>query len=193
MLMPDKFNMQHPPFDSLSDAEQLKLRSSLDVVYYRSQEVILEAERPSRHLHILIKGAVEERASSDGEIYAHYANDDIFDVRSQFEPHTKHQYIALEDTLSYLLPTDIFLELYHANGQFAAYFDSNLSTRKALIEAAQQQQNLAEFILTKVDDSIYHPPLILEPNQPINQVTQTLKEQGLDSALVHLEHNDPKA
>ncbi|MFA0014548.1 DUF294 nucleotidyltransferase-like domain-containing protein [Vibrio lentus] len=193
MLMPDKFNMQHPPFDSLSDTEQLTLRSSLDVVYYRAHEVILEADRPSRHLHILIKGAVEERASSDGEIYAHYANDDIFDVRSQFEPHTKHQYIALEDTLSYLLPTDIFLDLYHANGQFAAYFDSNLSTRKALIEAAQQQQNLAEFILTKVDESIYHPPLILEPGQPINQVTQTLKEQGLDSALVHLEHDDPKA
>ncbi|MFA0372862.1 cyclic nucleotide-binding protein, partial [Vibrio sp. 10N.222.54.F6] len=33
----------------------------------------------------------------------------------------------------------------------------------------------------------------LEPNQPINQVTQTLKEQGLDSALVHLEHYDQKA
>ncbi|MFD1877952.1 cyclic nucleotide-binding protein, partial [Vibrio chagasii] len=72
MLMPDKFNMQHPPFDSLSEAEQLTLRSALDVVYYRAHEVILEADRPSRHLHILIKGAVEERASSDGEIYAHY-------------------------------------------------------------------------------------------------------------------------
>ncbi|WP_434762158.1 DUF294 nucleotidyltransferase-like domain-containing protein [Vibrio fortis] len=191
--MPDKFNMQHPPFDSLSEAEQLTLRSALDVVYYRAQETILEADRPSRHLHILIKGGVEERASQDGEIYAHYANDDIFDVRSQFEPHTKHQYIALEDTLSYLLPTDVFLELYNANGQFAAYFDNNLAKRKELIEAAKQQQNLAEFILTKVDDSIYHPPLILEPNQPINEVTKTLKEQGLDSALVHLAHDDPKA
>lgn len=191
-MMPDKFNMQSPPFDRLSESEQLTLRSSLDVAYYREQEVIVEANKPSHHLHILIKGAVEERSPDNKEIYAHYANDDLFDVRSQFSGQVKHQYIALEDTLSYLLPSHVFLDLYHENGQFAAYFDNNLAKRKQLIKEAQEQQNLAEFILTKVDSSIYHPPLILTPDQPINQVTQTLKENGLDSALVHLAYDDPR-
>ncbi|NMS32375.1 cyclic nucleotide-binding protein, partial [Vibrio parahaemolyticus] len=141
---------------------------------------------------MLIKGAVEERSNDQQEVFAHYANDDMFDVRSLLEDKVRHHYIALEDTLSYLLPKEIFLALYNENGQFAAYFDNNLSKRQELIEAAHQQQNLAEFILTKVDRSIYHPPMILEPNTPINEVTRSLKENGIDAALVQLHGDDPR-
>lgn len=190
--MPDKFNMQSPPFDRLSEEQQIQLRASLDVAYYREKEVILKAGEPSQYLHILIKGAVEERSADDIEIFAHYANDDIFDVRSQFDDFSKHKYVALEDTLSYLLPSKKFLELYNANGEFAAYFDNNLAKRQELIEAAQQQQNLAEFILTKVDSTIYHPPLILKPELPLIEVTQMLKEKGLDAALVRLNDEDTR-
>lgn len=188
--MPDKFNMQSPPFDRLTSKQQARLRSSLDVAYYRTRDVILSSGQTNPHLHILIKGAVEERSKDQSEVFAHYANDDMFDVRSLFEDNVRHQYVALEDTLSYLLPKDVFLELYNENGQFAAYFDNNLSKRQALIEAAHQQQNLAEFILTKVDKSIYHPPMILLPETPINEVTRTLKENGIDAALVKLHSDD---
>ena len=47
-------------------------------------------------------------------------------------------------------------------------------------------------ILTKVDRSIYHPPMILEPNTPINEVTHTLKAHGIDAALVKLNDDDPR-
>ncbi|BDR12168.1 DUF294 nucleotidyltransferase-like domain-containing protein [Vibrio sp. STUT-A11] len=190
--MPDKFNMHSPPFDRLTSKQQARLRSSLDVAYYRTRDVILSCGQSNPHLHILIKGAVEERSKDQNEVFAHYANDDMFDVRSLFEGSVRHQYVALEDTLSYLLPKEVFLELYNENGQFAAYFDNNLSKRQALIEAAQQQQNLAEFILTKVDKGIYHPPMILAPETPINEVTKTLKENGIDAALVELNPDDPR-
>ncbi|OAJ94296.1 DUF294 nucleotidyltransferase-like domain-containing protein [Vibrio bivalvicida] len=188
--MPDKFNMHSPPFDRLNSQQQSKLRSSLDVAYFRAKETLLEAGTASQHLHIVIKGAVEERSEDDKEIFAHYANDDLFDVRALFEDSVKHRYIALEDTLSYLLPKSIFIDLYNENGQFAAYFDNNLARRQELVDAAQQQQNLAEFILTKVDKEIYHPPMILSPDQPLNEVTQTLKQNGIDSALVRLNDSD---
>ncbi|MCG9750365.1 DUF294 nucleotidyltransferase-like domain-containing protein [Vibrio brasiliensis] len=190
--MPDKFNMHSPPFDRLDPEQQNKLRSSLDVAYFRAKETLLQPGIASQHLHILIKGAVEERSQDDKEIFAHYANDDLFDVRALFEESVKHRYVALEDTLSYLLPKSVFLELYNENGQFAAYFDNNLARRQELIEAAQQQQNLAEFILTKVDSDIYHPPMLLSPEQPLNEVTQTLKQNGIDSALVRLNDDDER-
>ncbi|CAE6924099.1 DUF294 nucleotidyltransferase-like domain-containing protein [Vibrio sp. B1FLJ16] len=190
--MPDKFNMQSPPFDRLTSQQQARLRSSLDVAYYRTLDVILSSGQTNPHLHILIKGAVEERSKDQNEVFAHYANDDMFDVRSLFEESVRHQYVALEDTLSYLLPKETFLELYNENGQFAAYFDNNLSKRQELIETAQQQQNLAEFILTKVDKSIYHPPMVLTPETPINEVTRTLKENGIDAALVKLNSDDAR-
>jgi CBS domain-containing protein len=184
--------MQSPPFDRLDEKQQHTLRRSLDVAYFRAKETLLQPDSESQHLHILIKGAVEERSQDGKEIFAHYANDDLFDVRALFEDRTKHHYVALEDTLSYLLPKSVFLELYNENGQFAAYFDNNLAKRQELIEAAQQQQNLAEFILTKVDSDIYHPPMILSPTQPLNEVTRTLKQNGIDSALVKLSDDDPR-
>ena len=190
--MPDKFDMHSPPFDRLDERQQNKLRASLDVAYYRDKEVLLTTNGDSQHLHILIKGAVEERSANGEEVFAHYANDDLFDVRALFEGKVRHHYIALEDTLTYLLPKAVFLELYNENGQFAAYFDNNLAKRQQLIEAAQQQQNLAEFILTKVDRDIYHPPMILSPEQPLNEVTQVLKQNGIDAALVSLHDDDPR-
>ena len=190
--MPDKFNMQSPPFDRLNAAQQKTLRSSLDVAYFRQRDTILQNGTTSSHLHILIKGAVEEQSPENKEIFAHYANDDLFDVRSLFEDRTRHNYIALEDTLSYLLPKQVFLDLYHQNGQFAAYFDNNLAKRQALLEAAQQQQNLAEFILTKVDGDIYHPVLILPHDLPLDDVTKILKSNVLDAALISLSEDDPR-
>lgn len=190
--MPDKFNMDSPPFDRLTAEEQRQLRSSLDVAYFRGNETLLRCGEEAQLLHILIKGVVEERSEDQSEIFAHYGNDDMFDVRAIFDGHVKHKYVALEDTLSYLLPKATFLQLYQGNGEFAAYFDNSLAKRQSLIEAAQQQQNLAEFILTKVDKQIYHPPLILTPELPINQVTQALKNQKLDAALVQLDDHDPR-
>ncbi len=188
--MPDKFNMQSPPFDRLTLDQQKRLRTSLDVAYFRAGQTLLKSGQPSSNLYVLIKGTVEERSVDGKEIYAHYANDDMFDVRALFEEQVKHQYIALEDTLSYLLPKEMFLSLYSANGQFAAYFDNNLAKRQALIEAAQQQKNIAEFILTKVDNSIYSPPIIVPPNLPLKSVTLLMKENNVDSVLVRIEGSD---
>lgn len=190
--MPDKFNMSSPPFDRLSDSQQTELRSALDVAYYRDKDTILKAGSHAEHLFIIIKGSVEERDSEQKEVFAHYTYDDMFDVRALLSDTIKHNYIALEDTLVYLLPKAVFLSLYHSNGQFAAYFDTSLATRQQLIEEAQKQQNLGEFILTKVDEDIYHPPLILPADLPISTVTETLLSQGVDAALIELAYDDPR-
>lgn len=192
--MPSNFNIHSPPFDRLNTSEQKKLIESLDVAYFRQGEHIIKATQECRHLHILIKGGVEERASQSEEIFAHYAAEDMFDTRSMIEETgtAKHDYIALEDTLSYLLPKEVFQDLYRGNGQFAAYFDSNLARRQALLESAHKQQNLAEFILTKVDRTIYHPPLIIPASFSLQQATQSLKDNGVDAALVQLDSNDTR-
>jgi CBS domain-containing protein len=190
--MPDNFDKQSPPFDRLDAAQQTKLEASLDVAYYRNGDKLITANDEQNALFIMLKGTVEERDESEEEVFAHYGNDDLFDLRAMFEPTAKHHYVALEDTLVYLLPKELFVEFYQQNGEFAAYFDNNLAKRQALIEEAQQQKNIAEFILTQVDDSIYSPPVLLSASTPLDQVSQTLKQQGVDSALVELDETDPR-
>lgn len=190
--MPDKFDTTLAPFNRLSHEQKNQLKASLDVVYFRHNDTILSANSPSEHLLIIIKGGVEETSEERGEIYAHYATDDMFDVRSQFEGTIKHNYYALEDTLCYLLPKEIFLQLYNDNGQFAAYFDNNLAKRQQLLEEAQQQQNLAEFILTQVGDENIQPALTVGWEVSLSQVTAQMKEHGVDAALVELNQYDTR-
>ncbi|PSW12160.1 cyclic nucleotide-binding/CBS domain-containing protein [Photobacterium sanctipauli] len=189
--MSETFDITLPPFDRLTPEQQHTLINALDVAYFRQGETLLEANQPSEQLHIIIKGSVEESAPDGGEVFAHYTADDMFDVRAQLEHQCRHNYTALEDTLCYLLPKDVFLSLYQGNGQFAAYFDSNLARRQQLLEEAQRQQNLAEFILTKVDDDSIQPCLVLARQTTLDEATRQLKKMGMDAALVEAGDGQP--
>ncbi|ELR67050.1 Putative signal-transduction protein [Photobacterium marinum] len=184
--MPDTFDTSLPPFDRLLEDQQRTLQQSLDIGYFRGGEIIIEAGEPSPHLFIIIKGYVEETASDSQEIFAHYTADDMFDVRAQLEQRSRHRYTALEDTLCYLLPREFFTDLYQANGEFAAYFDNNLARRRQLLENAHQQQNLAEFILTKVSNDNIQPCLIVPADTDLFTVTKQMQNKGTDAALVKL-------
>lgn len=187
--MPDKFNMSVAPFDRLSEAEQQHLRSSLDVAYFRQSETILTPGKSVEHLFIMMKGVVEETDDEGNEVFAHYLEEDLFDVRSQLDGVVKHRYTALEDTLAYLLPQTVFKELYQANSDFAGYFDNNLANRQTLLDNAHKQQNLAEFMLTKVDSNIYSPALCIDPSMPLKQVVEQLEQHNTDAALIELNNN----
>ncbi|MGF1701728.1 DUF294 nucleotidyltransferase-like domain-containing protein [Photobacterium makurazakiensis] len=190
--MSETFDTSLPPFDRLSPTQLQTLVGSLDVAYFRQGDTLIEANSPCHQLFIIIKGSVEESAAKDdGEVYAHYTADDMFDVRAMLEPQFRHRYTALEDTLCYLLPREVFNTLYQNNGQFAAYFESNLARRQQLLEEAHRQQNLAEFILTKVDDDSIQPCLTLPRNTSLRAVTEQLQDMGMDAALVEADDEHP--
>lgn len=182
--MPDKFDMTLAPFDCLSAPQQDQLRSSLDVAYFRQADTILTPGQCDDHLYILIKGGVEETTDDGKEVFAHYAHDDMFDVRSLLDGTIKHRYTALEDTLVYLLPRALFLTLYQNNSSFAAYFDNNLSARQQRMAHAQNQQNLAEFILTKIDNTIYTPAIQLPADATLKQAVEQMQQHADDAALI---------
>ncbi|MGF1757549.1 DUF294 nucleotidyltransferase-like domain-containing protein [Photobacterium sagamiensis] len=184
--MPDKLDTSLTPFDRLYPEQQQVLKDALDVAYFRIGEKIIQAGETCSQLFIIIKGGVEEISTDGKETYAHYASDDMFDVRAQLESESRHNYIALEDTLCYLLPREIFVNFYQSNAQFAAYFDTNLARRQDLIEEAQRQQNLAEFILTKINDDNIQPCLMVPHDTSLKAVTEKMRAQGFDAALVEL-------
>ncbi|ACH67052.1 cyclic nucleotide binding protein [Aliivibrio fischeri MJ11] len=190
--MPNDINFSLAPFNRLTSEQQEIITKSTDIAYFRVGDTIIHEGQTSDNLFIIMKGSVEERSNTSGEIYAHYTHDDIFDVRSQFEHQVKHSYIALEDTLCHLLPTQLFLNLYNENQAFSDYFNSNLAKRKALLTQAHQQQNLAEFILTKVDDETTQQCLVVDRNTPLQQVTQLLKDNNMDALFVELNQYDTR-
>ncbi|KKC98356.1 DUF294 nucleotidyltransferase-like domain-containing protein [Photobacterium halotolerans] len=191
--MPDTFNTSLIPFDRLDSSQQDTLLKALDVAYFRSGEVIIRAGDPCQSLHIIIKGSVEETSADRQEHFAHYTTDDLFDVRAQFSGHSRHQYRATEDTLCYLLPQAHFTGLCQQNPAFAAYFNSDLATRQQLLEQAHQQQNLAEFILTRVRQDNIQPCLILPADTDLRTATTRMRQSNCDAAFIIVDDTTEQA
>lgn len=188
--MPQQFNTQHPPFDKLTSEQTKTMLNSLDIAYFRQGERILDIDQESDSLFVLIKGSVEQRNSE--QVIAHFGHDDLFDAESLLQGKSNHIYLALEDVLCYLIPKPVFLSLCADNQGFEHYFTGNLSQRKELARSAKKQQNLAEFILTRVSSDIYHPPLILDSNTSLKDATARMHELDIDAALVRLREQDER-
>ncbi|RKF14474.1 cyclic nucleotide-binding/CBS domain-containing protein [Alginatibacterium sediminis] len=182
--MAQDFNFDHPPFSQLSPQQREQLSDRLDISYFKANEKILSSGQSAEFFHIIIKGAVEERANNNDEVFAQYSVDDYFDVRSQFGGYCKHDYIALEDSLCYKLKTTTFMKLVQENPEFGDYFQVDLAQRHQLVESREGNKNLAEFILTQIDDSNVQQAIIVDGNLTIAQATQQLKDQRVESLLV---------
>ncbi|MGF1708628.1 DUF294 nucleotidyltransferase-like domain-containing protein [Enterovibrio baiacu] len=187
--MPQPFDTTSPPFNRLTPKQVKQLVSSLDVSYFRRGDSVIEQGVDTTHLFIVLKGRVEQSDSETKEVFAQYIKDDLFDAHAVLSGTAKHRYKALEDTLCYVLPKSVFLSLYENNPSFADYFTASFSQRKKLLEHAQKQKNLAEFILTQVDETNIQPILTLPHNTSIHEATLVLKKQQQDCALVSLTDN----
>ncbi|WBA17758.1 DUF294 nucleotidyltransferase-like domain-containing protein [Salinivibrio kushneri] len=188
--MPEPFDTSHAPFDCLTASQVKQCRQALDVAYFRRGDTLIQPGDTGEQLFIIIKGSVEEVSEDGKEVFSHYTTDDLFDVPALLNGTAKHRYRALEDTLCHLLPAEVFLAIYHHNHAFRGYFDTNLQRRQALMVQARQQQNLAEFMLTRIDDSNIQPALCVSPDVPLYAATAQMKAERCDCALVDDENGD---
>ncbi|MGY3901099.1 putative nucleotidyltransferase substrate binding domain-containing protein [Aeromonas lusitana] len=177
------FNFARPPFDCLDEAARQRLGQSLSICYFRAGQTVLSPGETPPGLYLVIKGVVEE--SSPHQPFGDYGIDDLFDVRAQFDGHCRHRFDALEDTLCQLIPRAVFQGLCTDNPDFARYFTATLSERQREQERRSQlgQQNLAEFILTRIDPHHLQPALQLDRHTSLLAATEAMAARGTDCLL----------
>lgn len=179
--MSDDFNFSSPPFDQLRPFEREQLRDALSVGYYAVGEVLLEAGAAVPSLFVLLKGVIEERGE-DGRLFAQYAAEDLFDVRGLFSGSSKHRYQAVEESIVYELPADVFHQLCAGNPDFARFFRADLASKRQL--ERRDGQNLAEFILTRIAREHLLPAIEVEPTLPLGDAARLQLSRGADALLV---------
>ncbi|WMC09802.1 putative nucleotidyltransferase substrate binding domain-containing protein [Oceanimonas pelagia] len=179
--MQDQFNFAHPPFDTLTPEQRQDLLDQTDIAYFARGETLLEPGQLVDCLYIILKGVVEERHTERGEVFAQYTTDDLFDIRGQFDGECRHGYVALEETLCFVLPTQAFLTLMTDNPDFAAWFQQDLKGRQ---QTTAPRKNLSEFILTRIDNSNIQPAMVIDGQTSILQATRLLKTHHLESLIV---------
>jgi signal-transduction protein with cAMP-binding, CBS, and nucleotidyltransferase domain len=165
--MPQSFDFQNPPFDRLTHDQTNEARAALDIGYFPPNTVIVERDHASSHLHVIIKGTVEER---DGDaVEATLGPKDSFDARALVHGTGGTDFVAVEETLCYLVPKDLILGLIRRNSGFAAFFYFEISRK--LESYAARADSLGSIVHARVRDARISPALFIDG-------TETLEAAG---------------
>ncbi|MGY3856547.1 putative nucleotidyltransferase substrate binding domain-containing protein [Aeromonas intestinalis] len=177
------FDFARPPFDCLDTEARDHLGQHLSICYFRAGQTVLSPGEAPPGLYLITKGAVEE--SGPHQRFGDYGEGDMFDVRAQFDGHCRHRFDALEDSLCQLIPADVFQHLCARHPDFAHYFTATLTERQREQERRSQlgQQNLAEFILTRIDPHHLQPALQLGKHSTLLAASEAMAAKGTDCLL----------
>lgn len=132
-----QFMGQFPPFDGLSDELLDAIAERVEVSYFKTGSYILVVNDAINELCFIRSGAVEVYRRK-GELYNRLGEGDIFGHFSLLRNHkVRFPAQAIEDTLIYFIPKDVFQRLCEEDDDFADFVELE---RPRLETAAEQQK-----------------------------------------------------
>lgn len=181
--MPRAFDVLNPPFDRLTHAEAEELRARLDIGYARPGEIVVAAGSASDHLHVVMKGAVEERDAA-GDVTAVLGPRDSFDSRAVVHGRADSDFVAAEETLLYLIPRDILLDLIRRNRAFAAFFYSEISRRLDAMAREEATGGVETVLRARVRDARPRAAAFIEAEATIEAAGHMMRERNVNALFV---------
>jgi CBS domain-containing protein len=180
--MPNAFDPGNPPFDRLSGPEMETLRKALDIGYFRPGEVIVAQGAPAESLYVVIKGVVEER---DGdEVTALLGAKDCFDGRALVQGRSGSAFAAREETLCYLLPRQVALNLIQANPRFAAFFYLELSRKLDAMAREDDETRVGSLMRARVSDMNLYPASFVDAADTIETAGRRMRDVDSNALFV---------
>ncbi|HHX34883.1 MAG TPA: cyclic nucleotide-binding/CBS domain-containing protein [Gammaproteobacteria bacterium] len=190
--MPDTFNVDQLPFGFLTEEEKTLLLSHVQRKEYKPLDIVLAAGEISQGVFVVYKGRIAESERSiqpDQQLieqqaaFMHYEAQEYFGSWSVFNGKAIHNFVAIEDTICHLIPTQTLLELIDSNALFADYFQQSLTAKRQIIAQHAPNQDMAEFMLARIADSTIREPLIVEEGTSIEDATRMMRESKADCLL----------
>src|ERR1700756_3497358 len=148
--MPKAFDISNPPFDRPAPNEAETRRATLDVGYFRPGEAIIAQDAVADAFYVVIKGTVEERSEAD--LLALLGPKDTFDSRALVHDHNGHQLLARDETLCYVIPKYLALNLIKANPRFAAFFYREVSQKLDELAHEEEAKRYGSLMHAKVSE-----------------------------------------
>lgn len=170
-----------PPFDGLPDELLDTLAASVDVAYFKSGTGILDRNDEIDALYYIRSGAVDI-FRRNGALYNRLGEGDIFGHFSLLRHRKVHfPATAIEDTLIYLIPIKVFMQLCEQDEQFADFVELERPRMKSTVE---KQFNESSMLTTRVRRLISRPPLILDAATSARDAAVEIGNENISGVLV---------
>jgi len=170
-----------PPFDRL-DAEWLdRIASNVEVAYYREGASIHEYGEPVDMLRYIRSGAVEVYRHN-GELYNRLSEGDIFGQAGLLHKRrVRFPAKAIEDTLLYLIPGEIFDQLANEDDHFADFVELSGPRLKTTVEQNERENDL---MVTRVRRLLSRMPVMVEEGSSVQTAAREMTENHVSSILL---------
>lgn len=180
--MPKAFDVTAPPFDRLRPMELERVEAAVDIVFLRTGAQVFRAGTLPDHVHVLIKGLIEERAGA--EIVAVHEAGDVIDAGVLVHQRCRHDFVVREEAIAYRLPIEDFLELTANNQAFAAFFLEDISHKlEALSQRSMSPQGLGS-LTARVSEASLHPPVHVPPETTLHEAARRMDEEDQRALLI---------
>lgn len=181
-------DLSQPPFSLLDDDGRDLVRHGVDLAYYESDDVLLDAGQPGEYVYLIHKGEVAELDTSEPSASArigHYTAGDLFGAISILNGKSRYRFKAEQECLCYLLPRELFERLCKGYPAFAEFFRQRLSDKTRLMteRRAEGGVSMAGFMLARIGECM-RAPLLVDADTSIATAVRTLNDSRADSLLV---------
>ncbi len=170
------------PFENLSKTQLDEFSKNIDIVYFKQNQVIQKAQDVPSHLYFIIKGLIHEKLES--EVLSIYSTNEIFDTVSLIENYSKYEFIAIEETICYTLPREVFINILHSNTQLESFFFQSISDKLNNHINYEHNKEIANIMIAKVKDAQINKAIILDDNKTIYEAVSIIKKEKVPNVLL---------
>ncbi|WP_413110905.1 DUF294 nucleotidyltransferase-like domain-containing protein [Thaumasiovibrio sp. DFM-14] len=176
------FISQHPPFDQLPEEQQCYVANHIEVSYVRADNTILNFGDSIHDLYLIRSGIVEVYRRK-GELYNRLDEGKIFgQMGLLMNNRVRFPVKAIDDTLLYCIPNDVFNELYENYDSFADFVEVEDSAR--LRQAVSTQSDANDLTTSKVRTLIEREPVIINKEETVQKAAQVMTAESVSCLLV---------
>lgn len=171
-----------PPFERLLDADLERVAQSVDIAYFKEGDVLIEAGVVPETLFIIIKGIVNE--CNEEEQVSVYTVQDSFNPLALIENSNSNSFVAQEETICYLMPKAIFLNILKRNKSFENFYYQDLTERLNELIEQRNRKEVASFMVARISDAYIQPPVFVDAELPITEAVKIMREQKIMALLI---------
>ncbi|MEZ9522912.1 DUF294 nucleotidyltransferase-like domain-containing protein [Enterovibrio norvegicus] len=176
------FLKQYAPFNEMVEETVDAIAKQIDISYYRAGTQIFEYGEPLNDLCVVRSGAVEIFRRK-GELFNRLTEGGIFGQWGlMMNRRVRFPAKAIEDSLVYFIPADLFDDLCENNETFGDFMEIEDGSR--LRQAVENHKDSNDLTTSKVTDLILRDPVTVGCEATAQEAAQIMTEEGVSSLLV---------
>ena len=170
------------PFQNLTSDQIDDFVDNLDIVYYKANAIVQAQGSSPEFLFFILKGLIQEK--QEDEVLSVYSKNEIFDSISLIENYSKNSFVTTEETICYILPRKIFIEVLHENQELENYFFQSISEKLNNNISHEKNKDMANIMVAKVKDAKIHKAIIIDTEKTIYEAANIIKKEKVPTILL---------